>query len=102
MSIYMEAVEVVLKSQSDIYGSWKMTPIAHSSGWSVNDSLRIVSVGDEEASFRNLWRNIEKELGIAAVVGSKLALIRFISGKEKGGVKLERSVREHFMREVYG
>lgn len=102
MGIYSEAADVVFNSQSNIYGQVKISDIARSSGWKVNDALKLVAVENEEVSFSSLLRNIEGELGRIAVIASKLALIRFISEKEKGGLRLEKVSREFLMRELYG
>lgn len=101
MSIFIQAAGVVFKSQCDVYGPVKMASIANSSGWVVNDSLNLVSVGDKEASFRNFWQNVRRELGNTALVGSKLALIRFIAEREQSGDRLESAAREHFIKEIF-
>lgn len=101
MCIYSEAAETVLDSQSKIYGVIKMASIAQACGWRVNDALKIVEAENKVDSFSRLLSNIEAELGGVAVVASKLAVIRFISEKERRGLKLEKGVKEHFMREVY-
>lgn len=102
MGIYSEAAEVVFSSQSNIYGPAKISDIAHSSGWTVNNALKIVAVENEEASLSNLLQKIEIDLGRIAVIASKLALIRFISEKEKNGQRLEKGSKDFFMRELYG
>lgn len=102
MSVFIEAAAVVFKSQCEVYGPGKMAAIASSSGWSLDDSLKLVSVGDKEASFRNFWQNVRRELGNTALVGSKLALIRFIAEKEQSGARLESDARDHFMKEIFG
>lgn len=102
MSIFIEAAEVVFRSQLEIYGAEKMTSIANASGWNLDASLRLVSVEDEETAFRNFWQTVRRDLGNAALVNSKLALIRFIAETEQSGARLESDAREHFMKEIFG
>lgn len=83
MGIYKEAAEVLIKRQFGIYGPERVKPIATASGYAIDNSGNILSVGDEEKALRNFWERVGTELGIIATTGSKLALTWFFLQKEK-------------------
>lgn len=83
MGIYKEAAEILIKRQFGIYGPERVKPIAVTSGYAIDNSGNILSVGDEEKALRNFWERVGTELGIIAVTGSKLALTWFFLQKEK-------------------
>ena len=83
MGIYKEAAEVLIKRQFGIYGPERVKTIAKVSGYAIDNSGNILSVGDEEKALRNFWYRIGEELGSIAITGSKLALTWFFIKKEK-------------------
>lgn len=79
MGIYRDAAELLLKRQYGIYGPERVKAIARASGYAVDNSGNILSVGDEEQAFMNFWKGVKTELGPVAVIGSKVTLMRFFS-----------------------
>lgn len=79
IGVYKDAAELLLKRQFGIYGPERIKPIAKASGFAIDDSGNILSVGNEEEAFKNFWGRIRTDLGPVAVIGSKIALMRFFS-----------------------
>lgn len=82
MGMYKEAAELLFKRQCWTYGVEKIMCLAKDSGYVIDSSGEVLSVKNEEEAFNKLCSKIETELGPAAVLGSKVVLLRFLSQKK--------------------
>lgn len=77
MGFYKDAAELLIKRQFGIYGPERVKPLAKQSGYAIDNSGNVLSVGDEEKAFRALWDKTVSALGPVARIGSKVTLMRF-------------------------
>lgn len=79
MGLYRDAAEILIKRQFGIYGPERVKPLAKASGYAIDSSGNILSVGDEEKAFKGFWKKVSEDLGPVAVIGSRVTLMRFFS-----------------------
>lgn len=94
MGIYREAADALFKRQVGIYGLYKMMHIANASGYELDRSGNLISVKSEKSALDMLLYNLERELGPIAVIGIKVALMRFFAKKECMEPKAEEYLGE--------